>query len=155
MPRPAESHSRGEQRACVRAFVPLCVCCMLYMRVFQCVRIKNRVWYVYSNEYVCVCVCVTPGCVLESKDGKKKQFQDEATSKQQTEAEQLLQILQKLSLFFFFFNHNICRPPSHLYAHHGSKWLHRTTELTQQQQPHNKAVNKEDVSASLCFAANW
>lgn len=159
MPRPAESHSRGEQSVCIS--VDKCVHVRVSLHIASCAR---ECLGACTPERVCDFSrrdeCVWHQCVFSIK-GEIKPKKLRMTIHTEAANRGLTQILQEPSPLFFFFcsplqNRNICRPASHLYARHGSKHPSETVEhkqQQQQQQPHNEAVNKEDVSTSLCFPA--
>lgn len=148
MPRPVESHSRGERSMSVR----VCLCAS-FTHVSSDVRARETECDLCTGMQECV--CKTPVCVPAPKLKKKANptiWKCRYTSEQQTEASQTLQILQKLTVFPPKIRTFVV--PPHICMH--STGANNTAETAEhkQQQPHNEAVNKDDVSTSLCFPAN-
>lgn len=138
MPRPAESHSRGE-RARVRECVRVCVC----IRVILTRSVSQR-------------ECLCHQCVfVHLKGGGKKK---EKHLKCRLGAER--QTLQELQRGFFFFSYTITTFVVFSLSHLHAQWRQKppcTKQRRQQPASHNGAVNKDHVSAPLfsCQITKW
>lgn len=142
---------------CVSVCAHVRVCCILYMRVFRCVCTRNRVWFVRRDE----CVRARHQCVFlyqKQKKHKKKTHNNlkmkihiEAASRGLTTA---TNSTWTESLFFPRIGTFVALPHICMHGTGANNTSEKTAEHRQQQQPHNEAVNKEDVSTSLCFPAN-